>query len=360
MGRKLLVLVVPCLLSLCAQGRADFRYAQSSQITGGMMAGMMKFMGNLNQKVSQPMATTTYVKGRYLRSDNADGTYRIIDLDGKRMIQVNPAKETYSVATFEQLRESIQQMQQRVSDAAHNQSQQNNANFTMTPKIVVTPTGRTQVILGQNTQEIKTNVALDVQVTNQQQGTQSGTFSTDLDSWIAPSVGGYKEVSDFYKKMALEIGWTPSSFGMDPRMGNAMMQMYKNGKIPQGLPMLQVISLISAGQAPSSATEQQQQQRQASSSQSQTPTTPGAAAAKALGGMFGHFGHKNQQDQDQQQTDQSNAASSNQPASNALMEITMRVVSYSIDPIDASLFQIPAGYTELPSDAGLILSGRSR
>ncbi|HTV55480.1 MAG TPA: hypothetical protein VMI06_11275 [Terriglobia bacterium] len=359
MGRKLLALVIPCLLSLCAQGRADFKYAQSSQITGGMMAGMMKFMGHFNKSVSQPMATKTYVKGQYLRTDNADGTYRIIDLNGKRMIEVNPAKQTYSIATFEQLRQSIQQMRQRVNDAAHNQSQQSNANFTMTPKIVVTPTGRTQVILGQNTQEVKTNVALNVQVTNPQQGTQSGTFSTDLDSWIAPSIDGYKEVSDFYRKMAIEIGWTPSSFGMDPRMGNAMMQMYKNGKIPQGLPMLQVISLITAGQAPSNATQQQQQQT--SSSQSQTPTTPGAAAAKALGGMFGHFGHKKaQQDQDQQQTGQTSAAPSNQPATNALMEITMRVVSYSSDPIDSSLFQIPAGYTELASDAGLMLSGRTR
>jgi hypothetical protein len=358
-GRKLLALVVPCLLLLCARGQADFKYAQSSQITGGMMAGMMKFMGHFNQKMSQPVATTTYVKGPYLRTDNADGTFRIIDLNGKRMIEVNPAKQTYSVATFEQLRQFVQQMQQRVSDAAHNQSQQNNANLTMSPKIVVTQTGRTQLILGQNTQEVKTNVALDMQVTNPQQGTQSGTFSTDLDSWIAPSIGGYKEVSDFYRKMATEIGWTPSSFGMDPRMGNAMMQMYRTGKIPQGLPMVQVISLITTGQLPSNGTQQQQQQQ--ASSSSETPTTPNTATMKALGGIFGHFGHKKaQQDQDQQQTDQTSATSSNQPVANALMEITMRVVSYSSDPIDVSLFQIPAGYTEIASDMGRTLSGNGK
>jgi hypothetical protein len=357
MGRRLVVLLVPCLLSLSVQGRADFKYAQSSQITGGMMAGMMKFMGHFNKQVSQPMATTTYVKGLYLRTDNADGSYRIIDLNAKRMVEVSPAKKTYSVMTFEQLRQMAQQMGQAFSQAAHNASQQNNTQVTLTPKIEVSPTGRTQTLLGLNTQEVKTKVSMEVQATNAKNGTQSGSFDTDLDSWIAPSVGGYQEVTDFYKKMAGEIGWTPSSFGMDPRMQKAMVQLYKGGKIPQGLPMLQVMSLITAGQAPSNRTQQQQQQQQTSSA-SETPTTPSEAAAKALGGMFGHFGRKKkQQDEDQQQPDQTTNASSGESTSNALMEITIRVVSYSSESIDGSLFQIPVGYTEIASDMAHLMSG---
>ncbi len=32
------------------------------------------------------------------------------------------------------------------------------------------------------------------------------------------------------------------------------------------------------------------------------------------------------------------------------MEITSRVTSYSTDPVDSSLFEIPAGYTQVPSN----------
>lgn len=346
MGRKLLISAVLCLLSFCGQGRADFKYSQTSQITGGAVAGVMKFMGHFSKQASQPSTTTTYIKGAYLRSDNADGSYRIIDLNRRRMIEVNPAKQAYQVTTFEQLREMAQKMQQAFSQGMHKESQQNNTQISLTPKIDVTPTGRTQTLLGQNAQEVKTKISMQIQATDAQKGTQSGSFDTDLDSWVAPSVSGYQEVTEFYRKMAVEIGWTPGSFGMDPRMSKAMVQLYKGGKIPRGLPMLQVMSLVTAGQAPSQGTQQQQQQTQASSSM---PDTPNAAAMKALGGMFGHFGHKKKQkdqDQDQHQTDQSGAATSTHSSSNALMEITMRVVSYSADSLDGSLFQIPASYTQ--------------
>jgi hypothetical protein len=361
MGKKVFTLGLMCILVLCVQGRADFKYAESSQITGGALAGVMHFMGHFSKQANQPMATTTYVKGDYLRKDNSDGSYQIIDLNGKRMIQVYPAKRTYSVTTFEQLRQMAQAMVQAFRQGAHNQAQQNNTQVTLTPKIEVTPTGQTQVLLGQNTQEVTTKVDLNIQATDTQNGTQSGTLSTNVDSWVAPSVSGYKEVSDFNKKMATEIGWTPGNVGMDPRMQNAMVQLYKSGKIPQGLPMLEVTSLLTTGQPAGQANQQQQQQQEQSSTSSNVPTTPNAAAMKALGGMFGHFGHrkKKNQDEEQQQTDQSSTSSSDQSGSKALMEITTRVVSYSTDSLDGSLFQIPAGFAEIPSNFTPAMSGRN-
>jgi hypothetical protein len=353
MGRKLLTLVAVSLFAICAQSRADFKYVQSSQVTGGMMAGMMKFMGQLNKNASQAGQTTTYVKGSYLRNDQQDGSFQIIDLNGRRMIQVTPAKQTYSVTTFDELHEAMQKMQQRMSEAMRKQAGEKNNQVTMTPKIEVTPTGRTQSLLGQNTQELKIKVGMELQASNAQNGTQSGTLSTDIDSWIAPSISGYQEVSDFYKKMAAEISWTPSGFGTDPRLRSAMVELYKAGKIPQGLPLLQVLSLSGAG-APSQGTQQPPAQP---SSASQSPATPSGQAMKALGGMFGRFGHKKNQEQDQEQTNQQSAASAQTP-SNSLIEITMRVVSYSSDPLDSSLFQVPAGYTQVPSNVDQMLAGR--
>jgi hypothetical protein len=353
MGRKLLTVVAVSLLAVCAQSRADFKYVQSSQVTGGMMAGMMKFMGHFNKNTNQAGQTTTYVKGSYLRNDQQDGSFQIIDLNGRRMIQVTPAKQTYSVTTFDELREAMQKMQQRMNQGMSKQASAKNAQMTITPKVEVTPTGQTQSLLGQNTQELKIKVGMELQASNAQNGTQSGTLSTDIDSWIAPSISGYQEVSSFYKRMAVEIGWTPSGFGTDPRLRSAMVEMYKEGKIPQGLPLLQVISMSGAG-GPSQGAQQPPAQP---SSASQSPATPSGQAMKALGGMFGRFGHKKNQEEDQEQTNQQGAAST-QTASNSLIEITMRVLSYSSDPLDSSLFQVPAGYTQVPSNVNQMLAGR--
>ncbi|MGH9353551.1 MAG: hypothetical protein ACRD2G_15550 [Terriglobia bacterium] len=367
MKGKIGLAVVACIFLACGSGRADFKYIQTSQITGGAMAGMMKGLGVFSKSARQaagPMQSVTYIKGGRLRTDQADGSYQIIDLDGRRIIHVDPHKSAYSITTFEQMREAVEKMSQQMDQAMKKQASENNANVTITPKIEVNPTGRSQAFLGQNAQEVNIKIELLMQSADATHGTQSGSMNTSIDSWVAPSVSGYQEVTDFYKKMATEIGWTPGGIGMDSRVARSMVELYKGGKIPQGLPMMQVISLGAAGQAPpqqgqNAAPAQQPAQ---SSGSSQEPATPREAAAKALGGMFGGFGgfgHKKKKQQEQQppdQQDQQNqqqAQSASAPSPNAsasLIEITTRVTSYSTDPVDASLFDIPSGYTQVQSD----------
>lgn len=363
MGRKIIILVVVSLFVISVRGQADFKYTQTSQITGGAMAGMVHALGMFSKRLREPMPSTTYVKGDYLRTDEADGSYQIIDLSGQRIIHVDPKKNSYSVATFEQMREAMQKASERMNQQAHSASQDKNGdtNVTVTPKIEVNPTGRTQTLLGQNAQEVNMKVELEMQATDQTHGTQKGSLNTVVDSWIASSVSGYEEVSNFYKKMASEIGWTPGNFGFDPRVRKSMAELYKGGKIPQGMPLLQVISLTGEGQTPPPQ-QGAAQQKQPSQSQdsSQQASTPSEAAAKAIGGMFGGFGRfghkkKKQQDEDQQASSDAsapanNSAAANSTASNSLMEMTIRVTAYSTDPVDASLFQIPAGYTQVKSD----------
>ena len=368
MSRHLLLLTVSGILFFCPPGRADFKYTQTAQITGGAMAGMMKGLGVISKSARQamkPMETTTYVKGGSLRRDNADGTYQIIDLGGRRIIQVNPAARTYSVETFDEMRQAVEQMAQAMTTAIEQQQQQQNTgapqNVTVTPKFVITPTGKTQTILGQDTQEVDVKMDLEVQATDPQHGTQSGTIENDVDSWVAPSVAGYNEVADFDKKMATEIGWTPNAAGMNPQMMRSMVELSKSGKIPRGLPMLVTFSMLS-GAPPTSqngagqqAQGQQPEQQQPPSSPSVTDMSPRAAAAKTLGGMFGH--RKKKQNADNQQN-----ASAPQPAAppNALMSLTTRVSSFSTASLDPQLFQVPAGYTEIQANVKAILGPAAR
>ncbi|MDE3180812.1 MAG: hypothetical protein KGM47_14285 [Acidobacteriota bacterium] len=359
MSKRMPLYFLAVCLGLSLPGYADFKYAETSQVTGGAMAGAMKAMGIFSKSARQatkPMEGTTYVKGDHLRRDSADGTYQIIDLGGQQIIQVDPAHQTYSVFTFQQMRDAVQKMEQNMNSGMRQaREKEKGNNVTMTPKIDINPTGRTQTILGQNAQEVQMKVEMLFQSTDSQQQAQSGSFTTDVDSWVAPSVAGYGEVNNFYKKMAQEINWSPNAaFGTNPNMMKSMAELYKSGKIPSGLPMLVTTSMTAAGQPGAQGAQQQQQPepQQQSSSTSSDITNPSAAAAKALGGMFGGFGRRHKKQKEE------NAEAPAAPAPpGSLLTITTRVSSYSTDPVDSSLFQVPAGYTRVQSDIERMLQG---
>lgn len=355
------ILVIAMCLGFAMPGHADFKYTETSQITGGMMAGMMKGLGIFSKSARQatkPTESTIYIKGSHYRRDNAEGTYQIIDLESQQIIEVNPQQQAYSTMTFQQMREAVEKMQKQMTEQMKRESHEKGQNVTMTPKIEINPTGKTQTLMGQNAQEVLMKVAMLIQSTDAQHGAQNGSFSFDMDSWVAPSVAGYHEVQDFYKKMAVEVGWSPNAtLGSDPRMTQSMVDLYKSGKIPVGLPMLATTSMVVEGQpgqqGAQSSQQESEQQSSSGSSSSGAIASPGEAAAKALGGMFGGFGHKHKK-----QSEEKAPAAQTQAPANSLMTITTQVTSYSTDPIDASLFQIPSGFKRVQSSAERILQGQ--
>src|SRR5579864_9830966 len=110
------------LLASAAPVRTDFKYTETSQVTGGALIGMVKFASvfargdakKQEQQALQPTTTTHYLKGNRLRTDRADGTAQIIDLDGRRVIAIDLNKKTYAMATFDEIRAAIEQAQQNM------------------------------------------------------------------------------------------------------------------------------------------------------------------------------------------------------------------------------------------------------
>jgi len=74
---------------------------------------------------------------------------------------------------------------------------------------------------------------------------------------------------------------------------------------------------------------------------------------KGLGGLFGKKKQENSS-----ASNQADAPSRNPNANpNALIEITTQVNSFSDSSLDASLFDIPAGYTQLQQDPWQVFGG---
>jgi hypothetical protein len=84
---RTVMLVATFLCTLGAQAHADFRYKQSGQLSNGPANAKAAFG-------TQGAEVTIYVQGAFLRIDLPDGRYGIIDLDGRRDIQVDPKSRT--------------------------------------------------------------------------------------------------------------------------------------------------------------------------------------------------------------------------------------------------------------------------
>ena len=363
MSRKIAGGVLAAVLISASMCRADFKYTDESKITGGTMAGMLKMVSIFNKKAgaaAKPVVTTRYVKGDQLRVDHNDGSSEIIDLDAKHIIDINPQKRTYSIVTFDEMRASLEKMQQRLKE----QTAKMNAKMQVTPKVNVTQTGSTRTILGQPAHEVKVELDTNMQSTNPQQNNQTAqaTMTMDSDLWVAPSVTAYGEFQQFYHRMYQELHWVPGgNITVNPQMSQGMAELQKEAEEMKGLPLLQFISMSMSG-APSSSqgrggnsAAQNTSSSNSASEGNSMPGSPSAAVMKSLGEMFGGFKKKKkQQDQSTEQAGQNPTPPSNP---NSLMDITVQVTSFSNATLDGNLFAIPAGYTRVQANLNQMPGG---
>src|SRR5579884_23690 len=357
---KYAVLALGILFPLSAF--ADFQYQETTQITGGSLMNMMKmasvFSSRAREQMNAPVVSTFYIQGNRMARIN-QYTMEIIDLDKETITNVVLQKHTYTQMTFQQMREAMEREMQKAREQQAKQSgDQSQAanNVDIQFKINVRNTGATKQLGGLETSEsILTMQMVGTDKTNGQQG----AFAMTNDMWLTPSVPGYEEVREFYKKYALKMGQTfngsnisQSLMAMHPGMSQGMSDMAKEVEKMKGIPMLQVLRigatangdpLPAASEAPLPA-----------SSGPQTPSageiaqhSAASAIASRLGGFgLGGFGHKKQQQQDGSANNaQANAAQ--QQTASVLMEMQTQMDSFSSAPIDASKFAVPAGFKQI-------------
>jgi hypothetical protein len=363
------MLSILLLAPLSVPARADFKYTETSKVTGGALKSAMKFAGVFSKKASQatqPIVTTRYVKGGRLRTDNPDGKIQIIDAEGRRIIDIDTQKRTYTEITFEQMKAAIQNAQQQAQKKMDQDPKAKDVKANVNVKFKVTPGTGAREIMGQATNEAKVEIQMDFQAQDtsssaQPSGPVSGTMLTTMDMWVAPSVSGYREFAEFYAKMSKEINWVPpSNIQVDPRASQSLDELQKNSANLKGFPLLQYMTMSMAGQQDSSGNAAQNSNGSNSASSStasssnsdSTPTSMSGAMAKGLGGLFGK---KKKQDDAADQNTQ-NPPPPSTPGS--LIEMTIEVNSFSDASLDSGLFDIPAGFTRVAENPDQIIGGK--
>jgi hypothetical protein len=350
--------VFSALVLLCGICRADFKYSETSKVTGGALMGAVKFASVFSKNAKQSMAPTTRtvsVKANKMREDQSDGKVQIIDLEGKRFIEVDPQNKTYSIMTFAEMKAAMERQQQEMQEKMKEEQAKHptqNTNVKITPKFESSETGATKVVLGVPTKELKAKMEMLMESDDPKAQGQQVSSVINTDQWIAQDVPGYSEIRNFYLKMAKELDWVPGQ--MKQSMANSNVQLslaeLRKNNIAHitGMPMITYVSMSMGGtgaQAGASQPAAQQPPPQQTEDNS-VPTSASAAVMKGLGGMF-------KKKQQQQQQDAQASGNTANPASTpgSLMDMETEITSYSSDSLDASLFEPPAGYVQVQKPA---------
>lgn len=339
---------------------ADFQYQETTQMTGGSMLGMMKmtsvFNSRMRQQANAPIVSTIYVqKNRMARISSY--AMEIVDLDKETVTNVDLQKHTYTVMTFQQMRENMERAAQKAREQQAQQKgeQPQAANDTDVQfKINVRDTGATKQVSGLDTHE--TILTMQMVGTDRKTG-QQGAFAMTNDMWLASDIPGYEEARAFYQRFAAKMGTVFSGSGisaemaaMQPAMSQGMSDMVKEVSKMKGIPILQVLRvgatangdpLPAASEAPLPA--------------SSAPETPSAgdvakqsaasALSSRLGGFgLGGFGRRKQPPQDNTAPADTQTAQPQAQTANVLMEMQTQSGGFSTAPIDDAKFSVPAGY----------------
>jgi len=334
MMRKIAILTIAGLLT-AALLSADFSYQETSKITGGALAGMMNMVGIFSKSAREPNQSTVSIKGDRMSRRGAQRG-EIVDLGAQTITTIDMQKKTYTVMTFEQLKQMMEDAMQRMNNRKKGDAE-------MKFKVAANATGNTKMISGYDAKEMV--LKMEMEASDQKSG-QKGAMVVTSHVWIAPNVPGFAEMRDFQKKMVEKLNWTPGSnmFMANPEVAKGMAEAGKEISKLDGVPVLQIVSMGPEGSAPQDGATPQPTAQQ----QQQPRPSLGGALGGALGGKFG-LGRKKNQEQPQEQA-QTPAAQNASAQSGSLIDMTTEFSNFQTGSVDASVFEIPAGFKKVEPD----------
>jgi len=347
---------------------ADYTYQQTTQITGGSILHMMKMVGAFSsqaRKAGDPVVSTIYLKDNRMATVNQDNT-EIIDLDKETITHIDNIKKTYTVMTFDQMKQQIANARQEMEkkQAEHPATQQpsnpNADDVKMSFDVKVRKTGAEKQVNGLSGKEAILTMTMNA---TDQKTQQSGAMAITNDMWMVPEIPGYEQVRDFQKRFAAKMSTVTAGLGMDltrmlaqnPGATEGLASMGKEMQKLEGVPVMQVMRMgTTANGQPLPAASEAPLPPETSPAMPSAGDVAKQSAASVLTshlGGFGGFGHKKKDEQPHadHNADQKNNQSGNAPppTSAILMESQTTVSSFSSSPVDSSHFEVPTGFKQV-------------
>ena len=385
------------LVVLSGSASADAGYQDTTQITGGALVQMLRsipFMPKSAKQVLEPMVTNVELHGNQLALVS-NLSSEIIDLDRETITRIDNDKKSYTVTTFDEMRQAFKDTSKKLADAMNRPNEpaagaepQRQPQYKVTFDVSVVDTGTSKPINGVLAKEqvltMKAHVTPVDPVPADQ--AQSVTYSMITDIWSAPEPPEMRAVDDFYmrygKKLAqgvdsaailksmqpgLNQSGMSSLFSSQPTMGAAMPDMMK--KIADEMEKIKGVRLLTitriggegmvapsadaatATAAAGSSGSAMSNAGTVAAKQVATDTTSAAVSEQvnklgAIGSAFGNsmmgaFRHTLATTPSAAPPPDAKGGQTTGSA-DVLYEMTTQKGSFSADPVSAAFFQIPA------------------
>lgn len=350
---------------------ADVTYQETTKITGGSLKQMLKLAGAFSSQARQAdstVVTTVTLHGNRMVRSNPHTT-EIIDLDQQSITFIDHDKHSYYIMTF-------QQMQQAMANAMAKAKQQSAASTNQQPAAAsaqmnfdahISSNGAVRTVDGMQAKEALVTITM-IANTNDGSNVKAGMAAAS-EMWLVPEIPGMKELRAFDQRMMQELSVDATANQMSgllaaqPGGAEALAGLKKETSKIQGFPVLQVtrVGVSADGQplaAPSVAPlpADKGDSSTAGNVTREVATDAGTQTASGEMGKLGTFGralgssslgafmrHKPQPKSAPQPSSDSSATAG------VLLESQTSVDHFSTSPVDASSFDVPAGYKHVTS-----------
>jgi len=311
---------------------ADFSYQETTTITGGALAGMLKVASVFSKSLREPVRSSVAFKGdRMVHKGN--NNMEILDLGSETITSVDLQKKTYTVMTFAQMKQMMDDAAKKMNESQAKNKDQASADITW--KVSAKATGNSKQFAGYDAKEML--LLMSMEGTDKKSG-EKGAMVVNSRIWLAPNIAGYSEVRDFYKRMAEKLNWTPGGnpFMARPDVAKGMAEAAKEMSKLEGVPVFQTMAMGAEGTMPAEGPKAEKP----AEDKGNKPSLGGALGG-ALGGRFG-LGKKKAQD-----PPPANDSSAANAESGALLEMETEYANFSSSSVDESQFAIPAGFKKV-------------
>lgn len=192
---------------------ADVTYNQTTKFKGGTLIDMVQKManmplmgrmmgGNMKQAFEDQHYEVSVKGNKMARIGGLMST--LYDLDAGTLTSIDNTKQTYTVQSFDELKQRMQQMQERM-----NKGQGGDIDFDVKSE----KTGQTQMINSESAAETLITMTA-------KQASAQGQMVVKVHAWMVPAKPAMEEVRDFQKRLAEKMGFAASGFS-SPAMGSA-------------------------------------------------------------------------------------------------------------------------------------------
>jgi hypothetical protein len=288
---------------------------------------------------------TTFIKGGRMRTD-ADRQSTIIDMESRRMIQLDHRERTYTTMSFDQMVEQARRAAREAgAGAAPRDADPAAAEANVSFRFTVDEAGQRERIEGYAAERFFLTMEVEGEYVQEEDGAmeRGGTLVVLTDMWTSRDVPALAAMSRFQDAAAREYADASASimeglaaaFAEDPRLRVAFEESVDQMRKMDGMPMKTTATFVVV--APDQAFD-----RELALGERRGPGVAQQAARGALRGLAARAAAARGQQQE--------PAAGQEQSQATLMRVTSEVRNIRMQALDAALFEAPSDYRRISYD----------